>query len=392
MKISFGVITKDLVDTTSLDAFLDNAHEYGHEIQSVIITYSRHIDSEVLDKLSKRVKVEIVKINDHDIMCDQLIDMRMSNKSIKNLINCSKVEQNGIIPYGTNRNNVIMKGMLTGIDIIVFVDTDVFPSLLVEQKEGVENIKIDFLGRHLEYLKKDNVYITTSDYSGYYIIPPMNFKGMQELFYGIQKESSYEFIKKSNIHNCFVSDNYSNRNVFETNKILGGNVAIKLNVFRKILPFFSSSYVVNGERFLTRGEDTLMGIEISRLNTHKCIDIDTKIFHNTYSNYPKIPDILNEQAIKDRFFYACMGWIGRNPFLNWIHGEDVYKKRVKQANALKIGAKEIAKYLDDDRFLMLEEALGISYDRLDIVIKEYRDLTSSWKEFIIKHDGWRDKI
>lgn len=392
MNISFGIITKDLLDTGSVDAFLDNAEEYGHDVYSVIAAYSRHIDYEIVERLRKRVNVEIVKINDHDIMCDQLADMRMSNSSIRNLINCAVVEENGIIPYGTNRNNVIMKGILTGVDVLVFVDTDVYPSLLVEESGSVKNIKIDFLGRHLEYLKKEDVYVTTSDYSGYYIIPPMNFDGMQDLFRGIQKNTSYDFIKNSNIHNCFVGDNYHNRKPFETNKILGGNVAIKLKVFRKILPFFSSSYIVNGERFLTRGEDTLMGIEINRLKTHKCIDIDTKIFHNTYSNYPQIPDILNDEKIKDRFYYACMGWIGRNPFLNWIHGEDVSHKRIEQGRALKVGAKEIARYLNDDRFLILEEALEISYDRLDVVIKEYRDLTTSWKEFIVKHDEWRGKI
>ncbi|MGB3366945.1 MAG: hypothetical protein WBA54_05630 [Acidaminobacteraceae bacterium] len=392
MNISFGIITKDLLDTISIDKFLDNSKEYGHDVYSVIVTYSRHIDYEVVERLRKKVNLEIIKINDHDIMCDQLADMRMSNKSIKNLINCSRVEENGIVPYGTNRNSVIMKGILTGVDVLVFVDTDVFPSLLVEDGGIVKSIKVDFLGRHLEYLKKDDVYITTSDYSGYYIIPPMNFDGMEELFRGIQKNTSYDFIKDSSIHNCFVGDNYHNRKVFETNKILGGNVAIKLKIFRKIIPFFSSSYMVNGERFLTRGEDTLMGIEINRLKTHKCIDIDTKIFHNTYSNYPQIPDILNDKNIQDRFFYACMGWIGRNPFLNWINGEDVSLKRIKQANALKIGSKEIARYLNDDRFLILEEAIEISYDRLDIVIKEYRDLTISWKEFIVKHDKWRGNI
>lgn len=391
MNISFGVITKDLLDTKAIDAFLDNAYEYNHGIHSVIITYSRYIDNEVVDALKKRVNVELVKINEHDIMCDQLIDMGMDSRYIKNLINCSSVEENGLIPYGTNRNSVIIKGILTKVDVLIFVDTDVFPLLLVKENNEVKNIKIDFVERHMEYLREKDVYITTSDYSGYYIIPPMNFDGMKELFYGIQKNTSYDFIKNSSVHKCFVGDNYKTRKVFETNKILGGNVAIKLSVFKKILPFFSSSYVVNGERYLTRGEDTLMGIEISRLKTHRCIDIDTKIFHNTYSNYPQIPNILDEKNIQDRFFYACMGWIGRNPFLNWIHGEDVSKKRIDQRNALKIGSKEIALYLKDDRFLMLGEALEVSYDRLDVVIKEYRNLTASWREFIVKNDEWRVK-
>ena len=50
--------------------------------------------------------------------------------------------------------------------------------------------------------------------------------------------------------------------------------------------------------------------------------------------------------------------------------------------SLRMGAKAAAEYLDDDRFLMLEEALEISYDRLDEVIDEYKKLARSWKEFI----------
>lgn len=382
MKISFGVITKDLIETDSIDEFLDNAEKYFHPIYSVIITYSRNIDNEVVERLRKRVNVEIIKINDVDGMCRQLSDMEVSEESIENLLNCKIVDESGMVPYGKNRNNVIMKGMLTGVDVLVFIDTDVYPELLVQRDGYVEKVEVDFIGRHLEYLKRDDVSITTSDYSGYYIIPPMRFDGMDKLFSGIQKESIFEFLNNSHLHKCFIPDNFLDREPFETDKILGGNVAIKLSIFEKILPFFSSSYVVKGERYLTRGEDTLMGIEMSKIKNHRCMDIDTRIFHDTYSKYPLVPDILNDEDIKDRFFYACMGWIGRNPFLNWIHKRDIEKCRIEQRDALKTGAKAAADYLNDDRFLLLEEALEISYDRLDEVVDEYKKVVKSWREFI----------
>ncbi|MEA3424210.1 MAG: hypothetical protein U9Q80_10520 [Bacillota bacterium] len=382
MKISFGVITKDLIETDSIDKFLDNAEKYFHPIYSVIITYSRNIDNEVVERLRKRVNVEIIKINDVDGMCRQLSDMEVSEESIENLLNCKIVDESGMVPYGKNRNNVIMKGMLTGVDVLVFIDTDVYPELLVQRDGYVEKVEVDFIGRHLEYLKRDDVSITTSDYSGYYIIPPMRFDGMDKLFSGIQKESIFEFLNNSHLHKCFIPDNFLDREPFETDKILGGNVAIKLSIFEKILPFFSSSYVVKGERYLTRGEDTLMGIEMSKIKNHRCMDIDTRIFHDTYSKYPLVPDILNDEDIKDRFFYACMGWIGRNPFLNWIHKRDIEKCRIEQRDALKTGAKAAADYLNDDRFLLLEEALEISYDRLDEVVDEYKKVVKSWREFI----------
>ncbi|GAH22790.1 unnamed protein product, partial [marine sediment metagenome] len=144
-----------------------------------------------------------------------------------------------------------------------------------KENNQIKEKEIDFFGRHLEYLQKEEVIITTSDYSGYYIIPPMSFTGMKELFIGLQKEDAYEFLRDSEKHNCLNLDNDKNRKVFETNKILGGNVAIKLSTFKELPPFFSIVYNINGERVLSRGEDTLLGVKLREINK-KCIDIDTK--------------------------------------------------------------------------------------------------------------------
>lgn len=130
-----------------------------------------------------------------------------------------------------------------------------------------------------------------------------------------------------------------------------------------------------------------MGLEFGKLENYKCIDIDLKIFHNTYGNYPLPPNPLLDESIRNRFFYACMGWIGRNPFLNWIKSRDVLSRRLIQRNAIKEGAKAASGYFGDERFLILPEVLELSYDRLDIVIQEYRELASAWKEFIEKLYG-----
>mgnify|MGYP006290989025 CR=1 FL=1 len=169
----------------------------------------------------------------------------------------------------------------------------------------------------------------------------MCFNGMKELFLGLQKEDAYDFVINSEKHNCLNLDNDKKRKVFETSKILGGNVAIKLSNSKEIEPFFSTVYNVKGENFLTRGEDTLLGIKFK--NSHKkCIDIDTKIFHDTFGNYPKVPDIKKNKSIRDRFFYTCLGWIGRNPFLNWLKGEDVKEAENRQKEKLVIGSKAVA--------------------------------------------------
>ena len=389
MKISIGVITKDFNSLEPVDQFLENALKYIHKIYSVIIVYSHSCDFQLIENLKEKVKVFLIKINDVPEVKEQLMKVGLSTENIEILLNCPTLKKYGKVPYGLNRNYALIKAMLSGSEALVFIDTDVYPRVLVKKDDEVKEKEIDFIGRHLEYLSKEEVIITTSDYSGYYIIPPMRFTGMKELFIGLQKEDAYEYLNNSDVHNCFNLDNDSKRKIFKTDKILGGNAAIKLTALNELPPFFSTVYNVNGEHVLSRGEDTLLGIKLKK-SDKKCIDIDTKIFHNTFGNYPEIPDIKKDKSIKDRFYYTCMGWIGRNPFLNWLKGEDENIEEVKnrQKKNIIIGSKAIASYLNDERFLFLPEALEISYHNLERVISEYKNTLRAWNDFIEKLSKW----
>ena len=387
MKVSIGVITKDFNSLEPIDEFLRNASKHNHKIYSIIIVYSHGCDFQLIDSLEKKVKVFLLKINDAPEIKEQLIKMGLSVKNIDTLLNCRTLKKNGLVPYGLNRNYALIKALLSGLETLIFIDTDVYPRVLVKKDDEVKEKEIDFIGRHLEYLRKEEVIITTSDYSGYYIIPPMSFTGMKELFIGLQKEGAYEFFKNFDEHNCLNLDHDKKRKVFATNKILGGNVAIKLSAFKELPPFFSTVYHVNGENVLSRGEDTLLGIKLKK-SDKKCIDIDTKIFHNTFGNYPEVPDIKKDKSIKDRFYYTCLGWIGRNPFLNWLKGKNVEEVKNRQKKNIIIGSKAVASHLKDERFLILPEALETSYRNLERVINEYKNTMMAWNDFIEKLEKW----
>ncbi len=387
MKISIGVITKDFNSLEPIDEFLENASKYNHKIYSIIVVYSHGCDFRLVESLEKKVKVFLVKINDVPKIKEQLIMTTLSAENIEILLNCPTLKKYGKVPYGLNRNYALIKALLSGSEVLVFIDTDVYPRVLVKKDDEVKEKEIDFIGRHLEYLRKEEVIITTSDYSGYYIIPPMSFSGMKELFIGLQKEDAYEFLRNFDQHDCLNLDNDKRRKIFETDKILGGNVAIKLSALKELPPFFSTVYNVNGENVLSRGEDTLLGIKLKK-SDKKCIDIDTKIFHNTFGNYPEVPDIKKDKSIKDRFYYTCLGWIGRNPFLNWLKGEDIEGVKNRQKKNIIIGSKAVASYLNDERFLILPKALEISYHNLERVIIEYKNTMRAWNDFIKKLEKW----
>jgi hypothetical protein len=390
VKISIATITKDFNSLEPINDFLENASKYKHKIYSIIIVYSGNCNFHLVESLREKVKVFLLKVNDSPEIIKSLNKIGISKENIGILLDCNTLKEHNLVPYGMNRNYALIQALLNGMEALFFIDTDVYPKVLVKENKKIQEKEIDFIGRHLEYLKKKEVIITTSDYSGYSIIPPMHFKGMKEFFLSLQKEDNYEFVKNSEKHSCLNLDNDKKRNVFETSKILGGNVAIKLSDYKEIKPFFSTVYNVNGEHFLTRGEDTLLGIKFKNCQK-KCIDIDTKIFHNTFGNYPKVPDIKKDKSIRDRFFYTCLGWIGRNPFLNWLKGEDVKEVKKLQKEKSLIGSRAIASYLRDERFLILPEALEESYNNLGRIINEYENTMKAWDNLIEKlENGSKD--
>ena len=209
----------------------------------------------------------------------------------------------------------------------------------------------------------------------------MDFPNLDKLLFGLQKEGQYEYIKTNEVP---VISKSHGKNIRSTNKILGGNLAINLQKKKLLAPFFSETLVINDEIFLGRGEDTLFGPIVNNMGG-RCVDIDLLVFHDCFGNYPKKPDISEKRNV-DRFYYACVGWLIRNPFFNWIRNE-YYKeyqdpKEIQDRyEALVIGSKSTAEYFNDDRFLILPEAFKASYEKLDKTIYKYHKLIASWNKF-----------
>ena len=125
--------------------------------------------------------------------------------------------------------------------------------------------------------------VTSSDYSGYNILPPASFEGMTDLLWGLHKEDMSEFWQSSEIHGGLIVQEAGASNLQPTTKALGGNMGIRMSALTMLPPFFSPYYFYNKTPLLARGEDTLMGLAASR--SHIFLDIQTPIFHDTYGDY-----------------------------------------------------------------------------------------------------------
>lgn len=384
MKIALGLIVKELTPEVNILKFLRNAEKYGHTIDEVIIAFSHSVDDVMVAAIRQYTTLRLMQINHCHELYYRLEEKGLDRETIRDLLYSEFFEKSGLVPYGKNRNNVLIQALVDEMDILFFIDDDVNPSVLVKSGDHIDEIEIDFFEEHLKYLK-DNVYVTSSDYSGYYIVPPMRFKNMEYLIRGLQKGALFNksFV---NEYGYLTVDKYYRRNVTKTDKVLGGNLAMRLDIFHDILPFFSDVYKVRDEFYLTRGEDTLLGLKIDEIEGKDFLDIDVKIFHDTFDDFPKPPNILTDDHVKDRFFYACMGWVGRNPFLNWLLDRNLKSYYERTRKALVIGAPALVKYLDDERFYLLPEALDQAYLNLDEMMVKYYKLRNNWRKLMLHLD------
>jgi len=111
----------------------------------------------------------------------------------------------------------------------------------------------------------------------------------------------------------------------------------------------------------------------------RCLDIQTPIFHDTYGDYPKVPDLRNDSRVRDRLYYACTGWIGRNVFFRWKtgHTPSEFTQRNRQ---LAAGAKALARYTNDRRFLYLPGIQSAAESWLPDMIGQYQKSKEAWNE------------
>ncbi len=381
MKVSFGVISRFINKTSPFINFIKNAKDYNHNISLFIMGYKDYVDKNVLRELERYCPINELRIGS-DNLKRELSKVGLSTNEIESLIGTPFLKKYNMVSYGTSRNYVMIDAVLNEVDVLLFFDTDVYPQILFEdEKHGYRFKEIDFVGSHIKVLSSSpHIVVTTSDYSGYFIIPKMNFPHLDNLLYGLQKEDSFDIISKEN---KLVIRKQENAKLRKTKKVLGGNLAIDLRKLDMLAPFYSNCLTMNDECFLGRGEDTLFGPLITRYGG-MCIDIDLPIFHNTFGDFPNEPTFDNKNNI-DRFFYACMGWIIRNPFYNWFHSDFIKDSekidKEKRFEALVKGSKMAAKYFNDKRFLMLPDAFKAAYNKLPEYIDRFYRLVDAWEKF-----------
>ena len=380
MKIALGMITRSLESDTELMGFINNAEKFGHKLDCVIVAYTHTHDPKVEYNIRKKVPYYPININNPHYSRDQMKNRGIPDSVINVLLECPIDTKAGLVPYGFNRMIVVTEAILRGMDTLFFVDSDVYAKILKRTDTGeIKEEEIDFFGAHLEHLNSGSE-VTTGEYSGYNILPPASFDDMDAFLEGVQKSNMLEYWKTSMTHRCLVVQE-DNIKAKPCKKILGGNMAIKLSTFAKLPPFFSSYYTLNDVLFLCRGEDTVLGMELSQGGI-KCTDIGINPLHDTYKEYPKEPDLKNDPKVQERFYYACTGWVGRNPFFNHILGSDLKATREFQKENLERGLKALASYTSNPLYMDVINNFNTSWDNVGKYVSEFEQVSEAWKKFM----------
>ena len=265
MKIAIGMIVRNLISAHPLTDFLDNAEKYDHPIERVIVVYSHEADPEAIQELQRRTKVSLIRLQSYERAHMILKQLGVRFSSIQQLLFCPLIDTHGLIPYGFNRNHVLMEALFTGVDYLIFVDSDVQPSVLHRTPDGEVGFEeVDFIGAHL-YGMSLGATITSSDYSGYNILPPASFEGMTALLWGLHKEDMAEFWQSSETHGGLIVQEAGTPELQPTTKVLGGNMGIRMSALTTLPPFFSPYYFYN---ILSLPADCFVRVERVRANNY----------------------------------------------------------------------------------------------------------------------------
>lgn len=246
--------------------------------------------------------------------------------------------------YAGKRNAVLYFAMKNKMDYLIFLDDDEYPMAVTNTRStdiwGGQHV----LSNHLKYIKDAD--ITNGHHCGYISpIPYIEFNDtMTEDDFRLFIEAiSNDIINWDTIHSVMknggvtyadtkilVRDEVEEvQQVNHTKFISGSNLCINLTNPKRVSPFYNPPNA--------RGEDTFLS---TCLGERKVLRVPCYTFHDGFSIYRnlmngvlpiKLKNIpANSEAIVNRFYSACIGWVRYKPLLIYITQQDHYEEKIEE--------------------------------------------------------------
>lgn len=246
--------------------------------------------------------------------------------------------------YAGKRNAVLYFAMKNKMDYLIFLDDDEYPMAVTNTRSTAIWGGQHVLSTHLKYIKDAD--ITNGHHCGYISsIPHIEFNDtMTEDDFRLFIEAiSNDIINWDTIHSVMknggvtyadtkilVRDEVEEvQQVNHTKFISGSNLCINLTNPKRVSPFYNPPNA--------RGEDTFLS---TCLGERKVLRVPCYTFHDGFSNYCnlmngvlpiKLKNIpANSEAIVNRFYRACIGWVRYKPLLIYITQQDHYEEKIEE--------------------------------------------------------------
>lgn len=246
--------------------------------------------------------------------------------------------------YAGKRNAVLYFAMKNKMDYLIFLDDDEYPMAVTNTRSTAIWGGQHVLSTHLKYIKDAD--ITNGHHCGYISpIPHIEFNDtMTEDDFRLFIEAiSNDIINWDTIHSVMknggvtyadtkilVRDEVEEvQQVNHTKFISGSNLCINLTNPKRVSPFYNPPNA--------RGEDTFLS---TCLGERKVLRVPCYTFHDGFSNYRnlmngvlpiKLKNIpANSEAIVNRFYRACIGWVRYKPLLIYITQQDHYEEKIEE--------------------------------------------------------------
>ncbi len=299
--------------------------------------------------------------------------------------------------YAGKRNAVLYFAMKNKMDYLIFLDDDEYPMAVTNTRSTAIWGGQHVLSTHLKYIKDAD--ITNGHHCGYISpIPHIEFNDtMTEDDFRLFIEAiSNDIINWDTIHSVMknggvtyadtkilVRDEVEEvQQVNHTKFISGSNLCINLTNPKRVSPFYNPPNA--------RGEDTFLS---TCLGERKVLRVPCYTFHDGFSNYRnlmngvlpiKLKNIpANSEAIVNRFYRACIGWVRYKPLLIYITQQDHYEEKIEEMREqIAASLPSICNYFGRRDFMNISLELEKYNRNVKKHYQQYLKTQESWEKIV----------
>jgi hypothetical protein len=368
------------LDNISLNLFVAYDLEYSN---TKPIDYT-NVDKDILDMLESAYFISDSKIDEE---IEYLLSKNILDESEADLFFCSG--------YAAKRNAVLYFAIKNKIDYLLFLDDDEYPLAVTNTKTTSLWGGQDVLSTHLRNIRYAD--ITNGHHCGYISpIPYIEFNQIldEKTFRTFIEAISNDIINWDTIRSVMKDGGvtYADTKILtRTNApeveeingakfISGSNLCLNLTNCSEVKPFYNPPNA--------RGEDTFLS---TCLSDKKVLRVPCYTFHDGFGAYGHIMNgvlpiklksiTADSEAVIDRFYKACIGWIRYKPLFTFITDRENYEKKIhKMKKQIDEVLPSICNYFERDEFMNIKKELDYYDEHVVLHHSQFIETQNIWSK------------